>query len=158
MASENNGAFIRNIAEVPWREFPNHFGGALSKPLIMPETAGSRHIDYRISMYQPMAHVARHSHRVQEQIYHVLEGEGHVGRSQESEVGCRMSDVAMRLIYPLLTPVVTGCWAAWFWNWTHTSPTRQFEVAHFAAFTRQGGCLGLGRRCEVRHVASAGAS
>ena len=76
MASENNGAFIRNIAEVPWREFPNHFGGALSKPLVMPETAGSRHIDYRISMYQPMAHVARHKHAVQEQIYHVLEGEG----------------------------------------------------------------------------------
>ncbi len=62
MASESNGAFIRNIAEVPWREFPNHFGGALSKPLVMPETAGSRHIDYRISMYQPMAHVARHKH------------------------------------------------------------------------------------------------
>ena len=76
MASEDNGAFIRNIAEVPWREFPNHFGGALSKPLVMPETAGSRRIDYRISMYQPMAYVARHSHRVQEQIYHVLEGEG----------------------------------------------------------------------------------
>ena len=29
MASEK-GAFIRNIAEVPWREFPNHFGGAWS--------------------------------------------------------------------------------------------------------------------------------
>jgi hypothetical protein len=61
MVSEDNGAFIRNIAEVPWREFPNHFGGALSKPLVMPETAGSRHLDYRISMYQPMAHVARHN-------------------------------------------------------------------------------------------------
>jgi len=45
MAEESNGAFIRNIVEVPWREFPNHFGGALSKPLVMPETAGSRHID-----------------------------------------------------------------------------------------------------------------
>ena len=34
MAFESDsGAFIRNIAEVPWREFPNHFGGALSKPL-----------------------------------------------------------------------------------------------------------------------------
>ena len=76
MASEENGAFIRNIAEVPWREFPNHFGGALSKPLVMPETAGSRHLDYRISMYQPMAHVARHKHQVQEQVYHVIEGEG----------------------------------------------------------------------------------
>ena len=73
---DKSGAFIRNIAEVPWREFPNHFGGALSKPLVMPETAKSRHIDYRISMYQPMAYVARHKHAVQEQIYHVLEGEG----------------------------------------------------------------------------------
>ena len=42
----------------------------------MPETAGSTHIDYRISMYQPMAHVAVHKHMIQEQIYHVLEGEG----------------------------------------------------------------------------------
>ena len=76
MASDNHGALIRNIAEVPWREFPDHFGGALSKPLVMPESAASRHIDYRISMYQPMAYVARHSHREQEQVYHVLEGEG----------------------------------------------------------------------------------
>ena len=74
--TENNGAFIRNIAEVPWREFPNHFGGALSKPLVMPETAGSRQLDYRISMYQPMAYVELHSHEIQEQVYHVLEGEG----------------------------------------------------------------------------------
>ena len=28
------------------------------------------------TMYQPMAHVALHKHRVQEQVYHVLEGEG----------------------------------------------------------------------------------
>jgi mannose-6-phosphate isomerase-like protein (cupin superfamily) len=76
MAADHHGAFIRNIAEVPWREFPDHFGGALSKPLVMPETANSRHIDYRISLYQPMARVARHKHVVQEQIYHVLEGEG----------------------------------------------------------------------------------
>jgi len=76
MTGEPRKALIRNIAEVAWREFPNHFGGALSKPLVMPETAGSRHLDYRISMYQPMAHVALHKHRVQEQVYHVLEGEG----------------------------------------------------------------------------------
>jgi mannose-6-phosphate isomerase-like protein (cupin superfamily) len=78
MAAPERVAFIRNIAEVPWREFPSHFGGALSKPLVMPETAGSRHLDYRISMYQPMAHVISHKHQVQEQeqVYHVLEGEG----------------------------------------------------------------------------------
>jgi mannose-6-phosphate isomerase-like protein (cupin superfamily) len=76
MAEKRPRAVIRNIAEVEWREFPDHFGGALSKPLVMPETAGSRHLDYRISMYQPMARVALHKHKVQEQIYHVLEGEG----------------------------------------------------------------------------------
>ena len=76
MAKDARKAIIRNIAEVPWRQFPNHFGGALSKPLVMPETAGTRHLDYRISMYQPMAYVELHSHEIQEQVYHVLEGEG----------------------------------------------------------------------------------
>jgi mannose-6-phosphate isomerase-like protein (cupin superfamily) len=33
-------------------------------------------MDYRISMYQPMAYVELHKHKVQEQVYHVLEGEG----------------------------------------------------------------------------------
>ena len=76
MSQEKSKPFIRNIAEVPWREFPNHFGGALSKPLVRPETAGSKLVDYRISTYQPMAYVETHTHKVQEQIYHVLEGEG----------------------------------------------------------------------------------
>lgn len=67
---------IRNIAEEPWQEFPGHFGGALSKALVHPDTVGSRLVDYRISTYQPMAHVERHVHQVQEQIYHVLDGEG----------------------------------------------------------------------------------
>lgn len=69
-------ALVRNVVEVPWQEFPGHFGGALSKSLVSPETAGSRLIDYRISCYQPMAHVAPHTHKVQEQVYHVLDGEG----------------------------------------------------------------------------------
>jgi mannose-6-phosphate isomerase-like protein (cupin superfamily) len=76
MAKDTRKAIVRNIAEVPWRQFPNHHGGALSKPLVMPETAGTRHLDYRISMYQPMAYVELHSHVIQEQVYHVLEGEG----------------------------------------------------------------------------------
>ena len=75
MATEPR-ASIRNIAEVPWEEPPAHHGGALSKMLIRPETTGSRRIDHRISCYQPMAHVAPHAHKVQEQVYHVLEGEG----------------------------------------------------------------------------------
>src|SRR6516164_2069152 len=84
-------AFIRNIAEVPWREFPDHHGGALSKPLVMSEAAGSRHIDYRISMYQPMAHVKLHRHKVQEQVYHVIEGEGLMEIGGEKRV-VRMHD------------------------------------------------------------------
>lgn len=67
---------IRNVVEVPWQEFPGHFGGALSKALVRPETAGSRLIDYRISCYRPMAHVELHAHKVQEQVYHMLDGEG----------------------------------------------------------------------------------
>ena len=72
----NPKAFVSHIAEVDWKEYPGHFGGALSKPLVSPETCGSRRIDHRISCYAPMAHVAEHVHRVQEQVYHVLEGEG----------------------------------------------------------------------------------
>lgn len=75
---------IRNIAEVDWEDLPGHFGGAFSKFLAHPETTGSKHVDYRISCYQPRGHVERHAHKVQEQIYHVLEGEGlmQVGREE----------------------------------------------------------------------------
>src|SRR3982751_2694062 len=69
-------ASIKNVVETPWQQYPGHFGGALSKPLVRPETAGSRRIDYRISTYQPMAYVETHTHQVQEQVYHVLAGEG----------------------------------------------------------------------------------
>jgi mannose-6-phosphate isomerase-like protein (cupin superfamily) len=70
------GAFVSNIADIPWQEFPGHFGGALSKALVRPEVCGVKRVDYRISCYQPMAHVQEHVHQVQEQIYHVLDGEG----------------------------------------------------------------------------------
>jgi len=76
MAKKKQTASIRNIAEEPWQEFPAHVGGALSKALVRPETVGSRQIDYRISTYRPMAYVKTHTHKVQEQVYHVLDGEG----------------------------------------------------------------------------------
>jgi mannose-6-phosphate isomerase-like protein (cupin superfamily) len=86
MSAATGKWFVRNIAEVPWQEFPDHFGGALSKALVRPENAAARHLDYRISMYQPMAHVKKHGHKVQEQIYHVLEGEGLMEIDGESRV------------------------------------------------------------------------
>jgi mannose-6-phosphate isomerase-like protein (cupin superfamily) len=69
-------AVLRNIAEVLWENPPAHAPGALSKMLVRPETAGSRLVDFRISNYQPMAFVEPHAHTVQEQIYHVVDGEG----------------------------------------------------------------------------------
>lgn len=72
---EKNGASIRNIAEVMWETPPAHYD-AHSKMLVNPETSGSRRFDHRISCYQPKGYVAPHRHKVQEQIYHVLDGEG----------------------------------------------------------------------------------
>jgi quercetin dioxygenase-like cupin family protein len=69
-------AFLSHIAEIDWLQYPGHFGGALSKPLVTPETCHSARIDHRISCYAPMAFVEEHVHQVQEQVYHVLEGEG----------------------------------------------------------------------------------
>lgn len=82
---------IRNIAEVPWNEFPGHHGGALSKPLV-DRAIGATMIDHRISSYAPMAYVARHKHAVQEQIYHVLSGEGLFEYGSEKRV-VRAQDV-----------------------------------------------------------------
>ena len=79
-------ALIRNIVETPWKLYPGHSGGAVSKPLVGPETTGSRLFDYRISTYQPMAYVETHTHNVQEQIYHVLEGEGLMEIENKSHV------------------------------------------------------------------------
>ena len=69
-------AFVEQMARIPWQEFPGHFGGALSKALVGPDNSKSRRIDFRISRYAPMAYVQEHVHKVQEQVYYVLEGEG----------------------------------------------------------------------------------
>ena len=69
-------AVIRPSASVMWEEPPAHYGGAYSKMLVRPEPCGSKALDYRVSVYQPKAYVAPHKHRIQEQIYHVLDGEG----------------------------------------------------------------------------------
>jgi len=64
------------MANMPWKEYPGHFGGALSKELAGPSTTGSSRVDFRISRYAPMAHVQEHVHKIQEQVYYVFEGEG----------------------------------------------------------------------------------
>jgi len=67
---------VEKMANMPWQQYPGHFGGALSKELAGPLTTGSEKVDFRISRYAPMAYVQEHVHKVQEQVYYVLEGEG----------------------------------------------------------------------------------
>jgi mannose-6-phosphate isomerase-like protein (cupin superfamily) len=83
---------IRNMAEEPWQQFPGHHGSALSKALVHPDSVGSRQLDYRISTYQPMAYVDRHVHQRQEQVYHILEGEGLMEIDDEKRV-VRKNDI-----------------------------------------------------------------
>jgi mannose-6-phosphate isomerase-like protein (cupin superfamily) len=79
-------AIIRETAAVMWEEPPAHLGGAYSKMLVRPEPSKSELIDYRISVYQPKAYVAPHKHKVQEQVYHILEGEGLMEINGERQV------------------------------------------------------------------------
>ena len=72
----SQGPFVKNTAEYLWQQpDAGHVDGASSKMPVNPEH-GAKHVDYRISCYQPKAHVAPHKHRIKEQIYHVLQGEG----------------------------------------------------------------------------------
>lgn len=75
-AAKEKKAVTRNLAELMWTQYPGHFNQALSKAIVTPATTGSRFFDHRISSYEPGAHVESHVHKVQEQIYHVLSGEG----------------------------------------------------------------------------------
>lgn len=75
-SNKTRKAVIRHTAEVLWENPPAHAPGAISKMLVRPETTDTDLLDFRISSYQPMAYVEPHTHKVQEQIYHVLEGEG----------------------------------------------------------------------------------
>ena len=75
-SKNNRKAAIRHTAEVLWENPPGHSPGAISKMLVRPENADTKLLDFRISCYQPMDHVEPHAHKVQEQVYHVLEGEG----------------------------------------------------------------------------------
>jgi len=67
---------VRNLAELFWTEYPGHHDQALSKAIVTHELCGSRLFDHRLSCYEPGAYVEAHVHKVQEQIYHVLKGEG----------------------------------------------------------------------------------
>ena len=87
------GAFITNTAMHLWQQPDSgHVDGAYSKMLVTPQNSSTKHFDYRISTYQPKGHVEPHSHRRQEQVYHILEGEGLMELDGEERV-VRQNDV-----------------------------------------------------------------
>jgi quercetin dioxygenase-like cupin family protein len=92
MADANN-ITTRNISELSWQEFPGHVGGALSKPIVNAELAGAKNLTHTISSYLPGAYSESHSHATQEQIFHVLEGEGLLTSGGEKRL-MRAHDVA----------------------------------------------------------------
>lgn len=79
-------ALVEKMANIAWKEYPGHFGGALSKALAAPENTGSSRLDFRISRYAPAAYVGEHVHQVQEQVYYVLEGEGVLTLDEEKHL------------------------------------------------------------------------
>ena len=66
---------VRNITESPWYCGAGHTPQALSKRLVGPAN-GSKKIGYVISSYAPGHSIAPHKHKVRDQVYHFLEGEG----------------------------------------------------------------------------------
>ena len=75
MTKRTPKATIVKGAEILWEEPPAHFD-AFSKMLVNPQNTDSRLFDFRVSSYQPKGYVAPHKHKIQEQVYYILEGEG----------------------------------------------------------------------------------
>ena len=81
------GTSVRELAEFLWEQSPGHFDGALSKILVSAATTpGAQVLDFRISSYEPRAHVQSHLHETKEQIYYFLEGEGLIELGTERRV------------------------------------------------------------------------
>jgi len=69
-------AIVCRAEEVDWIEAPGHFS-AFSK-LLVNESHGSKHFDFRISSYQPKGYCAAHVHENAENVYYILKGTGSV--------------------------------------------------------------------------------
>ena len=62
--------------ESAWIEPPGHYGGALSKLLVNPETTDTRNFDFRVSLYRPKGMVEEHVHERAEHVYYIVSGVG----------------------------------------------------------------------------------
>ncbi len=66
---------FHRFEEAAWIEPPGH-PGALSKLLVNPNTADTRHFDFRVSLYRPKGMVEEHVHERAEHVYYLLSGLG----------------------------------------------------------------------------------
>jgi mannose-6-phosphate isomerase-like protein (cupin superfamily) len=69
-------AKVMRMEEAFWEVPPGHSPGALSKMLVHPTNADTKHFDFRISSYQPRHYAEVHVHEVAENLYYVLQGKG----------------------------------------------------------------------------------
>jgi quercetin dioxygenase-like cupin family protein len=73
--TESTGYKLQHISESPWYCGPGHAPNALSKRLVgVPDN--SRKLGYVISCYAPGSFMTPHKHKVRDQVYHILEGDG----------------------------------------------------------------------------------
>jgi quercetin dioxygenase-like cupin family protein len=66
---------VKHITESPWYVSKGHTQGATSKRLV-GTAHGAKHVGYVLSCYTPGNYMEPHVHKVREQVYHILEGEG----------------------------------------------------------------------------------
>ena len=70
-----HGAVTKNVIDVPWFLATGHTPNALSKRLVGPADVSSK-VSYVISTYAPGDSAAPHKHKIREQVYHILQGDG----------------------------------------------------------------------------------
>ena len=63
-------------AEIEWNQPAENSAGALSKVLIDPSCAETKHINFRMICYLPGSSATPHSHEDAENIFYVLQGRG----------------------------------------------------------------------------------
>jgi quercetin dioxygenase-like cupin family protein len=71
----SRASFVRNVKDCPWFCGKGHSPNALSKRLTGPQD-GAVKLGYVISCYAPGHYMEPHTHKVRDQVYHILEGEG----------------------------------------------------------------------------------
>lgn len=66
---------VKHVVDRPWYVSKGLNGGAFSKRLV-GTADGAKHLGYVMSCYEPGSLAEPHVHKVRDQVYHILQGEG----------------------------------------------------------------------------------